>query len=191
MTPSYVLIEENVANQIAEIRVRLDRLCAGLSPAQLNWQGDAGRQWSVGQCLDHVTRTTNLYGGPLETAIAVAPPAAGSGARPNWLGRAFIWAIEPPVRLKVPAPESVQPGSTLDPAIVRTEAEGALVSLQALAIRAVGVDAGRLRFANPFARGIRVFNVATGVLVMLAHTRRHLEQAERIRARPDFPSACS
>lgn len=189
MTPPYVLTEENVASQIAAIRARLDRLCAGLSAAQLNWQADAGRRWSVGQCLDHVTRTTHLYGGHLETAVAGAPRATGSGARPNWLGRVFIWVIEPPVRFKAPAPDSVQPGSSLDPAIVLTEAEGALVLLQALTARAVGVDAGRVRFANPFARGSRVFNVATGVLVMLAHTRRHLEQAERIRARPDFPSA--
>lgn len=61
--------------------------------------------------------------------------------------------------------------------------------LQALTARAVSVDAARVRFANPFARGSRVFNVATVVLVMLAHTRRHPEQAERIKARSDFPSA--
>lgn len=189
MTPSYVLTEENVAGQITDIRVRLDRLCAGLSAAQLNWQADAGRRWSVGQCLDHITKTTHLYGGHLETAIAGAPRAAGAGARPNWLGRVFIWVIEPPVRFKAPAPDSVQPGSSLDPATVRTEAEDALVFLQELTARAIGVDAGRVRFANPFARGSRVFNVPTGVLVMLAHTRRHLEQAERLRARPDFPSA--
>ena len=188
MPPPYVLTEANVASQIADIRSRLDRLCAGVSAAQFNWQADAGRRWSVGQCLDHVTKTTRLYGEHIEAAIAGAPRAAGSGARPNWLGRAFIWVIEPPVRFKAPAPDSVQPRSTLEPAIVRTEAEDALEFLQALTARAVGVDAGRVRFANPFARGSSVFNVATGVLVMLAHTRRHLEQAERIRARSDFPS---
>ncbi len=83
MTPPEMLTEVNVANQIAEIRAQLDRLCTGLSPAPLNWQADAGRRWRVGQCPDHVTQTTHLYGGHLETAIGGAPRAAVAGARAN------------------------------------------------------------------------------------------------------------
>ena len=37
--------------------------------------------------------------------------------------------------------------------------------------------------------GRRVFNVATGVFVMMAHARRHLLQAEQVKARAEFPLA--
>lgn len=51
----------------------------------------------------------------------------------------------------------------------------------ALAERALRIDAGRARYANPLAGGIQSFNVVTGVMVMLAHNHRHLVQAERVR----------
>jgi hypothetical protein len=188
MTPIYVLTEENVAGQVRDIRELLDALCAGLSPTQLNWQPDGGRRWSVGQCLDHVTKTTYLYNSHLEEAVTGAPRQPTPAARPNVLGRAFIWMIEPPARIRVRAPQTVQPSFSFDLEHLLAEATGALAQLQELTSRTVQVDSGRLRFANPFLRGSRVFNVATGVLVMLAHTRRHLIQAERVKAMTDFPS---
>ena len=93
------------------------------------------------------------------------------------------------MRFKTPAPRTAHPASTFDPASVRSEFERTLTTLEAVAKRAVKVDSGRARFANPFAGGRRVFNVATGIMVLLAHARRHLLQAEQVKARPDFPSA--
>ena len=55
-------------------------------------------------------------------------------------------------------------------------------------VEALRVDAGRVKYANPLARNTRLFNIATGILVMLAHNRRHLEQAQRVRQRKDFPA---
>jgi len=42
------------------------------------------------------------------------------------------------------------------------------------------LDLAEVRFPNPFARGIR-FSLATGLHVILAHERRHLWQAWRVR----------
>ncbi len=189
MKPSYDLTEANVASQLAEIHATLNRLMAGLTAGQLNWQPDNGARWSIGQCLDHLTKAADIYSAPIADAIAAAPPARATVARPNPLGRAFLWFIEPPVRLKTPAPGTSHPASTFDPALVRSEFERTLAELQTLASRAVMVDSGRVRFANPFAGGRRVFNVATGIIVLLAHARRHLLQAEQVKARADFPSA--
>jgi len=189
MSRSYMLTEENVVAQVSEIASRLTRLTDGLTGAQLNWQPDGGRAWSVGQCLDHVTITTHLYGGFIDQAVTAAPAAHARAARPDLLGRGFIWFLEPPVRIKTPAPDTAQPRSSFDLVTVTSEAQGGLAYLQALTARAMKIDAARTRFANPFAGGRRVFNVATGILVMLAHARRHLARAEQAKARPDFPSA--
>src|SRR5687768_17008424 len=183
MKPSYELTESNVAAQLAGIHATLDRLMARVSAGQLTWQPEGGRHWSIGQCLDQLTKAADIYSAPIADAISAAPTGAANPARPNLLGRAFLWFIEPPVRIKTPAPATANPASTFDPALVRSEFERTLMTLQALALRAVKVDSGRARFANPFAGGRRVFNVATGIMVLLAHARRHLLQAERVKAR--------
>ena len=189
MKPSYELTEANVAAQLAGIRATLDRLMADVNRAQFNWQPDNGLKWSIGQCLDHLTKGADVYSAPIAAAIAAARPAGSQPARPNLLGRAFIWQLEPPVRLRTAAPTIAQPASSFDPALTRSEFERTLTELQALASRAVKVDSRRARFANPFAGGRRVFNVCTGIMVLLAHARRHLLQAEQVKARPDFISA--
>jgi hypothetical protein len=42
------------------------------------------------------------------------------------------------------------------------------------------LDLARVRFPNPFVRGVR-FSLATGLHVIAAHDRRHLHQAWRVR----------
>ena len=187
MTPTYELTEVNVAAQLAEIRLTLDRLMTNVNATQFNWQPDNGMKWSIGQCLDHLTKGADVYSAAIADAIASAAPAVAQAARPNWLGRAFIWQLEPPVRLRTASPKIAQPASSFDPARTRTEFERTLTELASLAQRAARVDSGRARFANPFAGGRRLFNVCTGIMVLLAHARRHLLQAEQVKARPDFP----
>jgi hypothetical protein len=189
MTPSYELTEANVAAQLAGIRATLERLMANVGHTQFNWQPDNGLKWSIGQCLDHLTKSADVYSAPIADAISSARPTGSQAARPNFLGRAFIWQLEPPVRLRTTAPKIAQPASSFDPARTRSEFERTLTELEALTSRAVKVDSGRARFANPFAGGRRLFNVCTGIMVLLTHARRHLLQAEQVKARPDFPSA--
>jgi hypothetical protein len=49
------------------------------------------------------------------------------------------------------------------------------------------LDLTRLRFRNPLLAGLPLFNLATGFLVIVAHERRHLEQARAVRANAGFP----
>lgn len=186
---SYVLTRGEVATQLDAIHATAADVCSGLDAAQLNWQPDKGQRWSIAQCLDHLAKTTTMYGAKVDEAIDAAPAGQGRDeAHPNLLGLLLIWAIEPPARIRFPAKAGLQPPSTLDPAEVRRAFSDSLDYLSNLAARALTVDASRLRYANPLAGDIRVFNVATGVLVMLAHYRRHLHQAQRVREHRDFPA---
>lgn len=178
----YSLTPQNVRDQLMAIRSRVQALTDGLDEAALNRQPDEGRGWSIAQCLDHLALTDDLYGQALDAAMDGAPPAGGRPARPNLLGRGLIWAVEPPARIRVKALSTLMPPSTHVPSTLLRRYSGSLDRLSALADRAMTIDASRTRYANPLAGGVRSFNIATGIMVMLAHHRRHLAQAEKVRA---------
>src|SRR5438128_83375 len=68
------------------------RLIAGVSRAQMNWQPDQGRSWSIWQCLDHLARTNRIYCQSMLEAIAhPRQKRKGTSAiRPGWFGRWYI-----------------------------------------------------------------------------------------------------
>jgi hypothetical protein len=189
-TMGYVLTRGEVATEVEAIRATTSQVCTGLSAAQFNWQPDGGRRWSIAQCLEHIARTTMMYGERIEQAIASAPALKEQDvAYANLAGRWLIWGMEPPALVKLPTLRTLQPPSTLDPVAVRRAFGDSLDYLSTLTARALHTDASATRYSNPLALDSRLFNVATGVLVMLAHTRRHLHQAGRIKAHRDFPAA--
>lgn len=184
-----VLSRGEVATQLDTIRAKASEATAGLNRTQLNWQPDGGRRWSIAQCLDHLARTTRLYGQRIEEAIEAAP--AGEERReahPDLMGRFFIWVMEPPNQLRTRTQAALQPPSELAPEEVRRSFGDSLDYLATLTARALCVDASRVRYRNPLAGDTRFFNLATGILVMLAHDRRHLEQALRVRRHKNFPA---
>lgn len=184
----YLLTRGDVATEVDAIRSTVTRMYDGLSAAQLNWQPDEGRRWSMAQCLDHIARTTMMYGARIEDAIGLAASVPEhTAARANLMGRWLIWGMEPPVLLKMPTRPSLQPASALDPADVRRAFSNSLDYLASLTDRALHIDATATRYSNPLARDSRLFNVPTGILVMLAHTRRHLHQAGQVKAHKSFP----
>ncbi|MEO6222346.1 MAG: DinB family protein [Vicinamibacterales bacterium] len=188
MKPDYELSAQNVAGQLAHVRERIERLLVAMSASQLNWQPDGGRRWSVGQCLGHIATSTVFYAAHIDKAVVSAPSTPVSGARPNPLGRAFIWLLEPPVKMRTRAPKAIQPKSSSDPDALRRQLQEGWAVVEDVTSRALKIDSGRVRFENPLANGRRVFNVAAGVFVLLAHARRHVLQAEQVKARADFPS---
>jgi hypothetical protein len=181
---------ESLAEEVAAARARARTVAAGLGAHAINWQPEGGGKWSIGQCLDHLTVTNTMYTDAIVAAIDAAEPRVHKTpltASANTLGRWFIFTLEPPPRVRVPAPRKIHPASHLDPDDVRGRFDASLdVVLDAVA-RAWTIDPNRTRYRNPVARGYRVFNVTAGLQIITAHTRRHLWQAERVRARPDFP----
>jgi hypothetical protein len=100
----------------------------------------------------------------------------------------FLWSMEPPARMKLKAPlAGMQPASSHEKGALLTEfsrRQGEVIAL----VRATGdLDLNGVRFSNPMLNGLRLFNVATGLLVIAAHERRHLWQARRVLERAEFP----
>lgn len=168
------------------------RLVSGMTAAQLNWRPEGGQAWSVAQCIEHLSATNRIY---LASLYEVAEPGSGQPAsdagvyRPGgWLTRRFITSMEPPPKQKFGAFRKIQPAST--------EYQGEAVlsvflaeqeKLAAFVTDRRQIDLGTIRFWNPFLKGMR-FTVSSGLLLIGAHNRRHLWQAEQVKKHESFPN---
>jgi hypothetical protein len=167
---------------------RVEALVRDLDPEQFNWRPDE-RSWSIAQCLDHLNATNRTYIDPMRSALERARPAgkARRGAiRPSYLGRWFVTNLEPPPRLRVIAPRKVVPAARKDRDEVMRERQRIQSEVKDVLREASGQDLNGIRFVNPFF-SLLYFGVGTGFQVIGAHERRHLWQAERVKANPRFP----
>lgn len=157
--------------------------------AQLNWRPRPDA-WSIGQCLEHLCRSNEVYVGPIAEALKGAATEYAQEITPGWFARWFIRTyIEPTTQTRrhrappktVPLPQPAD-SSILDRFIASNARVRELIE------RAQRHDVNRLRFKNPFVPLIR-FTVGTGLQIMTRHNHRHLLQAERVKQSADFPGA--
>jgi DinB superfamily len=164
-----------------------ERLVGDLSDAQLNWQPDGGTRWSVAQCIDHLSKTNAGYSRAIADAIR---RHCGGGSyrpiRPGWVARCFLSVLEPPVRLRVPTIRTLLPGSAFDAAALVRKFAASHDPVREAVYACAELDPNATRYQYPFLARMN-FTVGSGLLIINAHDRRHLWQAERVRARSDFP----
>lgn len=169
-------------DELQAIRQRAAALLARVTDdAMLAWQPRDGRAWSVGQCLDHLTRTNRAYLSAIRDALAGAPRAAVPVTAPilsTWIGRWFVKTMEPGTR-KLPTLRTLMPGAAARRAEVVPAFERSLDEIEALLLDAAAIDLNRHTFCSPFFALSRI-RAGTGFRVLLAHLRRHLHQAERV-----------
>jgi hypothetical protein len=170
----------------ADARARA--LGAALSVAQLNWRADPA-SWSIGQCLDHLRVTNEVYSRAMDESLTGVPDGPVETITPGWFGRYFLrTVIDPsPQSRKNKAPAKIKPVATVD-ASVLTHFLASNDIARRLIDKAAPYDVNRVRFPNPFVPLIR-FTVGTGLEVLTRHQDRHLLQAERVRANANFPAA--
>jgi hypothetical protein len=161
-------------------------LAAGLTEEQLNWQPAPG-SWSVGQCLEHLCITNEVYLTAISATLKEKPDSPVEQITPGWFGRWFIRSfVEPsPSSRRVSAPAKIRPAAHAGLAVLDRFLSGN-ISCRELIVRARGKNINRIRFWNPFVPGLR-FTVGTGLEIISCHERRHLLQAERVRDSVNFP----
>ena len=161
-------------------------LAKSLTPNQLNWKPSPGA-WSIGQCLEHLAISNEIYGAAIAEALTNAPTGAAQEINPGWFARWFIREYIAPTekRTRHKAPPKIRPVSEVDASILQHFLD---TNRQArdLVERARDIDVNRVRFRNPFVPVIR-FTVGTGLEILSKHESRHLLQAERVRDSAGFP----
>ena len=167
---------------------RANALVKTLTPQQLNWKPGQD-EWSVGQCLEHLCVTNDVYVPAMSSSLAGRPLAVVSEITPGWFGGWFIRNyIEPSSDTRrARAPKKIAPGPEVEPSVLERFLSGNH-RVRELVLRAGKHDVNRVRFKNPFLPALR-FTVGTGLEIVVRHQRRHLLQAERVRQRPEFPGA--
>jgi hypothetical protein len=160
----------------------------GFDLRQLNWRPDE-MQWSVGQCFEHLLTANRLMLLAAEDALADARPRTlwqRVPVLPGVLGRMLIRSQTPGAARKFTAPSQAQPStSDIGADIIRRFADQhreAVTRVRALDER----DLARTIMTSPFI-SVVTYSVLDGWRLMLAHDRRHFEQAHRVTLSPGFP----
>ena len=182
-----------LTDELTRLSGAFAELVLPLSAVQFHWQPVPGKVWSVGQCVEHLRRTNGVYLAALTAAAQKGGsqgPARRDALRPNRLGRWFVGMIEPPPRFRVPVPlPAMVPPSQGDPGTIWTGFLGTQAGIVELLHASVGLDLCGIRFLNPVAKNLPLFNLAAGFLILAAHERRHLAQARRVRELAGFPAS--
>lgn len=175
---------------LQEILTELDRtdheaqkLVSELSAEQLNWQPAPGA-WSVAQCLTHLAQMNSVLTAALRKAVGQADKNSVMPRRPlqpGWLGRWFINQMDAPPRRKLKSPKQGVPEANKSGDEILKAFIAAHDELRSLIQESRDFDLNRIRFRNPFI-GLLRYSVATALLVIAAHDRRHLWQASQVRA---------
>jgi DinB family protein len=176
-----------ITSELDAADARARALTKGLSLAQLNWKPRPD-VWSVGQCLEHLCLSNEVYVRPIAESLGGAPTGRVDEITPGWFGRWFIRNyIEPTTqkrRTRAPG-KSTPVAKQIEPSIVeRFSASNA--GIRNVMARAQEYDVNRVRFRNPYVPLIR-FTVGTGFQIIARHNHRHLLQAERLMQLPEFP----
>jgi hypothetical protein len=175
---------------------RLERRIAGLeravSPAQANWK-PAPDRWSIAECLAHLNATLAAYAPGMDAALARGRERGLRGGPPfaagPLAGRFILRAMRGgPRRMKVPAPKVFRPAASalVWPAVAREQRE-LVEAMRARLAAAEGLDLGRIRMPSP-AGWLVQLSLAQVFEIHALHGHRHLDQAERVRAAPGYPS---
>ncbi|MEE8583317.1 MAG: DinB family protein [Acidobacteriota bacterium] len=173
---------EKIRQEIESINDRAVGLCEGLGEEELGWR-PGPVSWSIAENLVHLKVTTEIFLPGADRAIDEARQRNLIGWGPfrlGLMGRIYLWYVEPPPRIRLPAPKPLRP-------LLRGPATQALpeflAAQQSMAKRleaANGLDLCKARITSPLAKYIRMsllafFSVFTG------HGRRHLWQASNVR----------
>ena len=180
---------EQYVTELQRQSVQADALVTGLSAEVLNWQPDGGKSWSVAQCLDHLAIMNRIYMKALHAAVESnrdqLEPRKSPMQPSGWLTRLLVSYEEPPPKIKLPAPKKIAPPSQITTAVL-----GEFAAVQNQLADFVhewgGADLGDLSLRDPLFP--LHLTVDTELLIMSAHNRRHLWQAENVKKNAGFPS---
>ena len=169
--------------QLNTIRTRAQQLVSGLRPEQLTRRPDPAR-WSIAECVVHLNMNAADYLPLIAAAIEKAKRenVTGQGPfNPGWLGRFLINSMEPPPKRRFKAPEKIAyPVPVDDAQKLLGDFLKAQDELERLVKEAEGLDLEKVRIQSPYAWWMKL-RLCAVFPFMLAHERRHLWQAERVK----------
>ena len=178
---------------LADVRLGLDTVArdaqetfGDLDARQLNWRPDPAR-WSVGQCFDHMLTVNRLVFQAADDAKSPRSIWQRLPVLPRMFGKMLVRSQSPEDKRRFSAPPKGHPASNIAADVVRRfldQHREAIVRLEMLNER----DAARAIMTSPFFNFL-TYSVLDGWRLIVAHDRRHFEQARRVTRTAGFPTA--
>ena len=178
---------QRLISELAATARRAEHVAQGLSQEQLNWRPRPD-SWSVGQCLEHLRVTNDVYLPVISTALEGRQRSPVLEITPGRFTRWFIrnYIAPNPGGARARAPKKVDPAKQVDLDILEAFLRSNQV-VRELVTKASAYDVNRIRFKNPFIPLLR-FTVGGGLEIVTQHQGRHLLQAETVKQSPGFPA---
>ena len=145
----------------------------------------AARSWSVAQCLDHLNHSSDAYFPIWQHVISAAGPRSAELNAPykvDFWGRLLSWILEPPPRTRSRTPPVFEPEDSIDLAHVLDGFLDRQQRIIATLRRCRGRAVDQIKIASPADRRIR-YSIWSSFVILVAHQRRHLWQAQQAIAR--------
>ena len=170
----------------------LARLTANLTECQFQAPPRTGG-WSIGYCIEHLTLTGNGFLVEWDAALKAAAKQRLRSEGPfpySLLQRSILMFAEPPYKMKVATTKPFVPYSrrSMDETLRRFQKMH--YELAHCLIASQGFDAARIKVKSPFLSWIS-YSLGMSFDLALAHERRHLWQAWRIRTKFTGEEKCA
>ncbi|MCB0586773.1 MAG: DinB family protein [Phaeodactylibacter sp.] len=177
-----------IIERIARVSQEAQNAFGGLSANQLNWK-PGEKQWSVGQCLEHLIVSNRTYFPQLK--------ALGDDTRtptfwermpllPGLWGKLLLKSITPEPRQKMASPTAFRPVLSQAPADIVGQFTAHNQELVKHLRNTRGLNHRHTIITSP-ANRIIVYSLYDAVNILANHEERHLLQAKRVMEMEAFP----
>jgi len=175
----------DLQQRLAVVLDTVERELVPLSVEQLRWK-PAPDRWSIIECLQHLNLAERYYIRNLQHKADLPRPAglpADQALQSDWVGRLMRYIVDPQTRMRFPAPGLIRPRRAADLDVVSVMASflGLQRLLQGLLERLVWLDWNREKVMSLFGNWLTI-RLGDTLLMLVAHTERHLAQAMRVKA---------
>lgn len=176
-----------LSQDAASVSAEFEALVRGMDEARLHWS-PRPEDWSIAQCLEHLTVT----GRDARRAVHAALRRARRGRpserplRPSPIGKWLIGKAGPNGGRRMAAPVRLTPPATPDVGALQRFLACQRELLDVIQA-ADGLDINRIVLAAPINRVLPI-SLGEVLAISIAHSRRHLEQARRVRHDSRFPA---
>jgi hypothetical protein len=179
---------EGLVEELGAVTAEARKVFGRLSAEQLNWKPSAER-WSVGQCFDHLIQTNRCFFPEMER-VATGTFKSSLWARVSpfsgLIGRLILGSLDPVKGRKTKAARVFLPASSDVAPDVIEEFAGHQTELAERMRATGGRDLRRTMVTSPVT-AVATYSLLDAYRIVVAHERKHFEQARRVTEEASFP----
>ena len=181
----------DLQRRLSTVLETVEQEFANLTDEQLRWK-PAPDRWSIIECLQHLNLAERFYIRNIQHKVdrigLVQTNPVDQNVESDWIGKAMLFAVDPQVKIKLPAPGMIRPRpvAELTPANVLAQFLELQTLLRSLLDKAVYLDWNQEKVMTLFGNwpGLDWLKIRLGdaFQMLVAHTERHMKQAIRVKA---------